>query len=278
MNMRPAICLYAIVAGVLLWPQSAAAQFLSRSLEDPATGERYHIEASAGWWFPGAYMTLSSAGTGSLAGLIGTTIDAKTDLGLTDQHFPEVHLVARPSKTSKFRFQYIPIQYEQTGLPARDIVFNGQRYRAQIPVNSTIDWKAYRLGYEFDFVSRDRGYGGFILDIKYTDVSATLSTPLTTAEFSRARLPIPALGGIFRVYPIPNASITGEITGFKLPDNLIKDTQGHYIDVDFYGTLNFTNNFGVQVGYRSFDVLYSLRSDAGAFVLKGWYFGGVARY
>jgi hypothetical protein len=281
MSMRPVIFLYAVLAmgvGVLLCPRPAAAQFLARQVEDPATGERYHIEAAAGFWFPGAYITLSSAGTGALAGLIGTTVDAKTDLGLTDQHFPEVHLVARPSKTSKFRFQYIPIRYEQTGLPTRDIVFNGQRYRAQLPVSSSVDWKAYRLGYEFDFVSRDRGYGGFILDIKYTDVSATLSTPLTAPEFSHARLPIPALGGIFRVYPVPNISITGEITGFKLPDNLIKDVQGHYIDVDFYGTLNFTNNLGAQVGYRSFDVLYSLRSDAGAFVLKGLYFGVVARY
>ena len=189
MNTRPASFLYAplVLLVLLLWPHGVAAQFQARPLEDPATGEKYHIEAAAGFWFPNAYVAFSSAGTRDLAGLIGTTIDAKTDLGLTDQRLPELHLVLRPSKTSKFRLQYIPIKYDQTAIPTRDIVFNGQRYRAQAPVNSTVDWKAYRLGYEFDFVSRNRGYGGFVLDLKYTDLSATLATPLTTPEFSRAR-------------------------------------------------------------------------------------------
>jgi hypothetical protein len=278
---KPAISLYALLAltlGLLLCPRAALAQFQPRPLDDPATGERYHVEASAGFWFPGADITISSAGTGPLAGLTGTTINANTDLGLTDQHFPEVHLVLRPSKTSKFRFQYIPILFDQSAILSREIVFNGQKYRVGLPVNSTLDWKAYRIGYEFDFVSMDRGYGGFVLDIKYTNVTATLATPLSTPEFTHQQLPIPALGGIFRVYPVPNISITGEITGFKLPDNLIKNTTGHYLDVDFYGTLNFTNYVGVQVGYRSFDIGYVVSSDTGSFQLKGLYFGVVARY
>ena len=111
-----------------------------------------------------------------------------------------------------------------------------------MPINSTLDWKAYRFGYEYDFISRDRGFGGFILDFKYTDVTATLSTvasPIVT-EFTQAKAPIPAIGGIFRVYVVPNISITGEVTGFNLPEKLIKDTSGHYLDVNVYGTLNFT--------------------------------------
>jgi hypothetical protein len=37
----------------------------------------------------------------------------------------------------------------------------------------------------------------------------------------------------------------------SLPDKLIRDSSGHYIDVDIYGTINFTNDFGAQIGYRS---------------------------
>ena len=276
MKTWPARSLYASLALALclLWPRGAAAQFQARPLEDPATGETYHIEAAAGFWFPGAFAAISS----QALGIIGSNIDLKQDLGLTNQRFSELHLVLRPSKTSKFRFQYIPIKYEQTRTVERDIIFNGQRYRAGLPVNSSLDWKAYRLGYEFDFVSKNRGYGGFVLDIKYTDVSATLASPVVDAQFTRAQVPVPAIGGIFRVYPVPNISITGEITGFKLPENAIRDTELRYIDVDFYGTLNFTNNLGAQVGYRSFDVSYLLKTDAGAFVLRGIYFGVVARY
>ncbi len=48
--------------------------------------------------------------------------------------------------------------------------------------------------------------------------------------------------------------------------------------------MNFTNNVGAQMGYRSFDLGYTVRTtttittDSGSFVLKGLYFGAVARF
>jgi hypothetical protein len=185
--------------------------------------------------------------------------------------------VLRPSTTSKFRLQFIPIKYTQSAIIRRRIIFNGQRYDVGLPVNSTLSWKAYRLGYEYDFVQTNRGYAGFLVEAKYTDVQVQLDTQITS-EFARARAPIPALGGIARVYVVPNISITVDISGFKLPEKLIKDSTGHYIDVDVYGTLNFTNNFGAQLGYRSFDVGYVVTHDTGSFKLKGFYLGAVARY
>ena len=214
-------------------------------------------------------------------GIVGTPaeqlIDLKSDLGLTDQHFSELHLVLRPSTTSKFRLQYIPINYTQSAIIRRRIVFNGQRYDVGLPVNSTLSWKAYRFGYEYDFVQTNRGYAGFLVEAKYTDVQVQLDSQITS-EFARAQAPIPALGGIGRVYVVPNISITVDISGFKLPEKLIKGSTGHYIDVDVYGTVNFTNNFGAQLGYRSFDVGYVVTHDTGSFKLKGLYLGAVARY
>jgi hypothetical protein len=277
MTTRLAIRLYALIgltASFVLLAGPARAQFRPRQLSDPATGERYHIEAAAGLWFPTAQMTISSESIN----IPGSTIDFKKDLALTDQRFPELHLELRADR-HKFRFQFIPIKYEQTGTLTRDIIFNGQRYRIGVPVKSTLDWKAYRVGYQFDVVRTNRLFAGFILDLKQTDVTATLATvsPGLT-EFARARAPIPAIGGVFRGYVVPNISITAEVTGFKLPENLIKDTSGHYLDVDVYGTLNFTNNIGVQAGFRSFDVGYIVENDTGSFNLKGVFFGIVARY
>jgi hypothetical protein len=277
MKTRFATRLYALIgpaACLLLVASPAWAQFQPRPLNDPATGERYHIEAAAGLWFPTAAMSISSQSLG----ILGSTIDFKRDLALTDQRFPELHLEARADR-HKFRFQFIPIKYEQTATLTREIVFNGQRYRIGVPVKSSLDWKAYRIGYEFDFVRRDRLFAGFILDWKQTDVTATLATVTPgLLEFARARAPIPAIGGVVRGYIVPNISITGEVTGFKLPDNVISDIGGHYFDVDIYGTLNFTNNVGVQLGYRSFDVRYLVDTDTGSFTLKGMFFGIVARY
>jgi hypothetical protein len=274
MVTRSSLRLYGALAIALLFVASpVAAQFTPRTLNDPATGEQFHIEGSAGFWVPSANMSISS----EALGIVGSTIDFKNDLGLTDQKFSELSVVGRPARKHKLRFSYIPIEFIQESTIKRDIKFNGQLYAKGLPVNSDLLWKAYRFAYEYDFITRNRGFGGFILEAKYTDVTATLKSPIVE-EFIHAKAPIPAIGGIVRVYVVPNISITGELTGVKIPDSISKEYKAHYADLDIYGTLNFTNNIGVQGGFRSIDVGYHVDSDTGSFVLEGIYFGVVARY
>jgi hypothetical protein len=264
-----------------LLPAPALAQFQSRGSDSAPLDSKYYVEGAIGLWFPSADITVTSGGSGVLTGIIGTTIDAKNDLGLTDQRFPEFHFELRPAKKHKLRFQSIPIKYEQTSTLRRDIVFNGQRYQRGIETASSLDWKAYRFGYEYDFISTSRGYGGFIVDFKYTDVNVSLKSPINNpllSEFAEARAPIPAIGGVGRVYITPATSATVEITGFKLPESVAKDTGGHYLDLNIYGTVNFTRNVGVQAGFRTLDVGYLVKTDSGSFVLKGLFLGLVARY
>ena len=264
--------LYGLLVLVLLVRATpASAQFTL--LNETATGESYHIEFSAGYWKPSANMSIES----EFLGIVGTQIDFRRDLGLTDQRFNELHLVARPARKHKLRFQYIPISYNQTSILSRDIVFRAQRYTLGLPVSSQLEWKAYRFSYEYDFIARDKVFAGFILDAKYTDVKAALQSPLIN-EFIHARAPVPALGGIVRYYFVPNISVTGEMTGISIPHAISKEDRAHYVDFDMYGTLNFTKNVGGQFGYRTFDVGYLVKKDSGSFVLKGIYFGIVARY
>jgi hypothetical protein len=252
------------------------AQYKPRPIDNPPIGEDFHIEAGVSFWTPSSDISVASSGSGALMGLVGTTIDAKQDLGFVDQRLPEFQVMLRPAPAHKFRFQYIPINYDASSTLNRTIVFNGQAYQVGLPVNSSLQWKAYRFGYEYDFVRKNQGFVGFIVEAKYTDVQVSLTSPVA-AEFVQARAPIPALGGIGRYYFIPNVAITGELTLFKLPT--IQDQYaGHYVDLDIYGTVNFAKNVGVQGGFRSLDMGYLIKQDTGSFALKGLYFGVVARY
>ena len=159
-----------LAAVLVLCASQADAQYKPRPLNDPATGEKYHIEAAADLWFPTADMTVASESLG----IPGSTIDFKRDLGLQDQHLPAVQIILRPARSHKFRFEYIPIQYNSTATLNTNIVFNGIRYTVGLPVNSTLDWKAYRFGYEYDFITKNRGFAGFIMEAKYTDVRVEL--------------------------------------------------------------------------------------------------------
>lgn len=103
----------------------------------------------------------------------------------------------------------------------RTIVFNGISYNVGLPVNSSLDFKAWRFGYEYNFIYRDRGFIGFILEAKYTDITASLASPFND-DFASAKAPVPAVGLIARGYLAANVALTGELTGIKLPGNIEK--------------------------------------------------------
>jgi hypothetical protein len=258
---------------VCLWAAPARAQYGARHVSDRATGETYHVEIGGFLWTPTPDISITSESLG----IIGSRIDFVNDLDIEKSTFKQLKVVLRASEKSKFRFEYTPITYESTATLTRDIVFNGIRYPVSLPVATEFKWKAYRFGYEWDFIYRDRGFFGLVLDAKYTDVEATLSNVFDT-EFVHAKAPIPAIGGIGRVYVVPNISITGEFTAFKLPESVDEDYGGKFYDFDLYGTVNFSDNFGAQAGYRSFTVFYRVDTDEGDLNLKGLYFGGVVRF
>ena len=68
------------------------------------------------------------------------------------------------------------------------------------------------------------------------------------------------------------------MSGIEIPASASPKYNAHYADIDIYGTMNFINNVGVQLGFRSFDVGYLVNKDSGSFVLRGLYFGAVARF
>jgi hypothetical protein len=268
---RPILLVLCLAA--ILVPSAAESQYRVGPRPDPATGEKYHIEFSAGLWRP----ALEAIITSEALGIQGSDVDLVNDLGVAQRQFGELRLVLRPTRKTKFRAHYIPIRYAAEQIINRDLVFNGIRYRIGLPVHSTLNWNAWRFAYEYDFIYRDRWFLGLILEAKYTDIELTLENPLAT-EYTRARAPIPAIGGIGRVYVVPNISITGEMTGFKVPERIHEDYGGRYVDFDLYGTLNLSDHFGVQGGYRSLTLMYRIELDRGDVALRGLYFMGVARF
>ncbi len=74
----------ALAAALFCFAAPASAQYKPRTLDDPATGEKYHIEGGADFWFPTADMVVES----EQLGIPGSQIDLKRDLGLVDHALP----------------------------------------------------------------------------------------------------------------------------------------------------------------------------------------------
>jgi hypothetical protein len=271
--MRTRVAASIVFCVSVLSAVTAHAQYRPRGSSNRATGETYNVEVGGYFWSPSPDIFITSESLG----IVGSRIDFVDDLGIEKKRHTQIKIVLRPATQHKFRFEYTPIKFTAEGELRRNIVFNGITFPIVLPIATELNWRAYRFGYEWDFVYLDRGFVGLVLEAKYTDIEATLSNVLDT-EFVRARAPIPAIGVIGRGYIAPNISITGEFGFFKWPDGVIEDTGGRYFDFDLYGTVNFSDNFGVQGGFRSLDLFYRAEEDEGTLKLKGLYIGGVARF
>jgi hypothetical protein len=266
-----------LLAGLFAAVPAEAQYGVRRANADRATGENYHVELGVEFWNPVPDPVVISSES---LGIIGDNIDFVNTLGIAQTKFRQLKAELRPATKHKFHFEYTPINYDAQKVANVGFKFNGQLYQVGIPVTTNLDWKAYRFGYEWDFLYKNRGFAGLLLDLKYTDIQATLTSPLVISQYSRARAPIPAIGAIGRGYVAPNISITGEFSAFKLPEKALNTDaySGKYYDFNLYGTVNFSDHFGAQVGWRSFDVYYKVKRDTGTMTLKGLYFGAVGRF
>jgi len=266
----------ALWAGALAAPAVALAQYAAPALSNQAIGEKYHIELSGTFWNPTLVGFISSEQFGQ----IGTDLDFVSDLGFEQKRFKDLRIVLRPARKQRFRIQYTPIEYIGETKLTRDVKYNGIKYPASLSVASEFGWKVWRFGYEYDAFYRSRGFVGVLLEARYTKFSSALESlsPLIQAsEFATATAPLPAIGIVARGYPAPNVAIDFEMTGFKVPD-VKEDYQANYYDWDIHGTVNFTNNAGVQVGWRRMTTFLQFEHDKGDFKFQGMWFGGVVRY
>jgi hypothetical protein len=267
-------CRTTVMAGAMVGAGALPALAQFSPPVEAAVGEDYHVEVSYGWWNADPSLVVNSESLG----IVGTDVDLVDDLGITQKNLGKLNVVLRPGRKHKFRFERLPIKYETDAVTIqREFVFNGQRYRVGLPVSTIADFNTYRFGYEYDFLHRSRGFVGVLLDVKYSDVRVELQSPIG-AEFTTAVAPIPTIGVVGRGYATKNVAIGGEVSFFRVPDNLSEDYDGKYTDFDIYGTVNFTNNVGATVGFRSLDAFYKADNDTGALKFNGLYFTGVVRF
>jgi hypothetical protein len=284
MRIRPRSASYlqvvrlAGLAVVAVWlAQPASAQTKPES-SSAAIGEKYHFEIAGALWNPTVGGKISS----DEFGIIGSDIDLMTDLGYQQTRFKDLRVVLRPAKKHRLRFQYTPASYTASTTFRRNIVFNGILYPVSVPVTSEFNWNVMRFGYEYDFLYKSRGFAGVLVEGRYTTFDASLKSPIAN-EFTTARAPLPAIGFVGRAYPLPYLAVNFDLSMFNLdalnlPKSLVKDTTATYYDLDVNGTINFTNNVGMQVGWRKMTTTLGLSTDHGNLKFQGLWFGAALRY
>ncbi|MBI2187805.1 MAG: hypothetical protein HYU37_11925 [Acidobacteria bacterium] len=256
-----------LVYCTLLLPIIAAAPAAAQAPNDQV------VELGLMSWRPSPELRLS---TGALAGSSIDEVDFVEEFGIEDKSFPDFRVAL--GRNHKFRFGYVKFSYEQDATIRRTFTFQGRTFTINTPASADIKWDLWTFGYEWDFVSRDRGFFGVVADLKYNKVQAAIDSPaLRSTAATDTDAPVPTIGVIGRGYVTPMIAITGEFTGLKVSSG---DFDVKFTDFDINATIIPSRAIGIgaQVGYRSVIADYIVDEDTGDLKMQGPYFGVVARF
>jgi opacity protein-like surface antigen len=242
-------------------------------LAAPASAQDHVAELGLVAWRTSPDLVLS---TDALAGSSRDEVDFVREFGLEDTWFPEFR--AAFGRNHKFRLSYVKFNYEADATIQRTFTFQGRTFTRGTSASTDIDWSLWTFGYEWDVVSRERGYFGIVADLKYNQIKASVDSPAlrSTAE-ADTRAPVPTIGAAGRAYVTPMVAITGEWTGLKVSAG---DFDARFTDFAINATIMPSPRIGVgaQIGYRSVVADYVVDEDSGDLKMQGPYFGAIARF
>jgi len=230
-------------------------------------------EIAVVFWKPSPELLIQS---GAISSATSSTapIDFVSEFGIEDKWFTGFR--ASLGRRHKFNVSYAPVKYDATATITRTIVFRGQTIRVGAPATTNIKWDLWRFGYEWDFVSMDKGYVGLIADVKYNKLTASIDSPaLTSTASTEQNAPVPTIGVAFRGFPVPMVAIGGEFSGLKINHGTF---DAKFIDFNVDGSVFFGKYLGAQAGYRAVTVDYVIDDDTGNLKLKGPWIGGLVRF
>jgi outer membrane protein len=212
----------------------------------PVTSVAFEIGARGYYWFPSLDGTVKV----DEAGLIGTTIDFESDLGIEDENYPSVEVFAGLGK-HHLSLTYTDFDYSGRKTLTRDIVFKGDTYPAGAVATSSIETTMIDFHYQYDFVDLENILAGFslggVFQVKYLDGEVSLKTT-GIDQREDFTVPIPMLGlnlHIGLLADILEARVRG--TGMGYSGNMIYEIMGEISWTPF----PFIDIHG---GYKSFAV------------------------
>jgi hypothetical protein len=262
-----------ILSLFFLWPGFAWAQTGGQAGEQTGgpVGENYTIEVEGRMWNVKLDSTVKIVDNG-----IGEDVNLVNDLGFEERkNFFEGRLQVKFARKHKFNLEYIPLKWDADKVLTRTIQINGQTYVAGTRVQSSLDLKFFKGGYEYDFLAGRAGFLGFTLDVLVananTQVKAPDVVPIIDEKEDRT-VPIPMIGFVGRVYPIRWVNLTAKASGLPAGD------YGYVFDGEASLNINPIKYLGISGGYRYFVINVKYNDNSLDYRLDGPFVGLTLRF
>ena len=279
--MKKAGWIVCLLSLLFLWPGFARAQGgeqagdqegeqVGEQVKGPV-GENYTIEVEGRMWNVKLDSTIKIVEDG-----IGTDVNLVKDLGFEERkNFFEGRLQVKFARKHKFNLEYIPLKWDADKVITQTIQINGQTYVAGTRVQSSLDLKFFKGGYEYDFLAGGVGFLGVTLDVLVananTQVRAPELVPIIDVKEDRT-VPIPMIGLIGRVYPIRWVNLTAKASGMPA------GSYGYVFDGEASLNINPIKYLGISGGYRYFVINAKYNDSSLDYRLDGPFVGVSLRF
>ena len=239
-----------LISLVFLWPCFSWAQ----------VGERYTVELEGRMWNAKLDSTVKVVENG-----IGTDTKLVDDLGFDERkNFFQARLQVKFFKKHKFNLEYIPLKWDGDKVVSRTIEFSGEKYTVGTRVQSSLDLKFLKGGYEYDFLVGKLGFLGGTLDVLVANASVQLKAPALGIDQKEDKtVPIPMIGLIGRIYPSKWVNLTGKASGLPL------GSYGSVFDAEVSLNINPIKYLGISGGYRYFSTNLKYNDNSLDYKLDG---------
>ncbi len=274
-----AVALACLLIGAPSGARPATAQ-LSGPPTDFPVGELHHVELLGSLWPPSQDLTVAHRGSDASA----TTTGAAGHAGSPAPRFMDLRARLRLSRRQRVHFDYLPVRYDAVTAPDRPASPGNAEPGPGAPIASILTWRTWRLAYEYDVIHLARGSLGLFAEATYTDLRIARDSGCVAGsaacELARMRRPIPAVGGVVRLYPSPVIMLGAEASLLRMPWGIgdFLGYDGEHLAYDVHAVLNFIDAFGLQLGYRSRDLSLRTAKQDYDMKLEGVYAGALLRF
>jgi len=236
---------------------------------DLFNAEDYNLELEGRYWKPRLSGSIQIVDRG-----IGSEIDPVKDLGMEEKKgFGEGRLQVKFLERNKFNFSYLDLKWTASRTLTRTLQFNGLTYPSGTFVESKLQAKIFRGGYEYDFLAGKYGFLGVTAELLFSDTFMGMNAPaLGIAESSQDDLIMPLLGLNSRLIVCKGMSLTARVSGLPMGGF------GYFLDAEASLDINPVKYLGISVGYRYLKGHVSYRDDRANLTLEGPYAAAKIRF
>ena len=172
----------------------------------------------------------------------GTLFSLKNDFQTPVSPFLRLRIGFLTDEKNHFSMLYAPLKIVETATLANDILFDGNNFKANMPIEAVYMFNSYRFTYNRRIISKDNFNFGLGLSAKIRDAGVSLkNSELFKENFNVGFAPLINL--------IANWDISQKM-GVNFFGEGIAASKGRAIDISLSGRYTFSESLQGNFGYR----------------------------